>query len=454
MEQRETFSSRLGFLLISAGCAIGLGNVWRFPYIVGKYGGAAFVLVYLFFLFLIGIPVLIMEFAVGRGSRKSAITAFEVLHQRKSKWDFVGKMSLVGNYLLLMFYTNTAGWMLLYVYKTLSGELTGKSAQAIGLSFQSLLASPITMGIGMAIVVGISVWVCSKGLRKGVEKINKIMMVCLLIIMIVLCVQALSLEGASQGLRFYLIPDFQKMLSYPLSEIIFAAMSQAFFTLSVGMGSMEIFGSFIDKEHSLVKEATNVALLDTLVALLAGCIIFPACFAFNVNVDEGVGLVFVTLPNVFNQMSGGRIWGGLFFLLMTFAALSTVIAVFENILNFTEELWGWSRKQALIRNGIALFILSIPCILSSNVWNFNILGLGSIADVEDFLVSGIILPIGSLLFVLFCTRKYGWGFKGFLDEANMGKGISIPRWSYGYLRYVLPCIIFGVFLLGIIAKFA
>lgn len=453
MEQRETFSSRLGFILISAGCAIGLGNVWRFPYIVGKYGGAAFVLIYLFFLFLIGIPVLTMEFAVGRSSQKSAISAFRVLTRRKSKWDLQGKMSLVGNYLLLMFYTNTAGWVMLYVFKMLSGELSGKTAQEVSAVFSDLLASPWQMGIGMALAVGIGVAVCSRGLRDGVEKINKAMMLCLLVIMVVLCIQALSLQGASEGLAFYLIPDFKKMAAYPLSEVIYAAMSQAFFTLSVGMGSMEIFGSFIGKERSLLGEAVNVAFLDTLVALLAGCIIFPACFAFGVSVDEGVGLVFVTLPNVFNQMSGGNLWGALFFVLMSFAALSTVIAVFENILNFTQELWGWSRKKALLYNGIALFLLSIPCVLSSNVWNFNILGLGSIADVEDFLVSGIILPFGSFLFAVFCTKKFGWGFENYLQEANAGEGIHIPKWTYAYLRYVLPVIILVILGLGLVTKF-
>lgn len=447
---RERFSSRLGFILISAGCAIGLGNVWRFPYIAGKYGGAAFVLIYLFFLVILGLPVMVMEYSVGRGSQKSAAMSFDVLEKKGTHWHLMKYLAIAGNYLLMMFYTTVGGWMLIYFFKMASGEFNNLSTVEISSKFPEMLASPSLMVGFMAIVVFVGLLVCSRGLQKGVEKISKFMMVSLMLLMGVLVIRSVTLDGALEGIKYYLIPDFSKMAEYGIGEVIFAAMGQAFFTLSLGISSIAIFGSYIDKERSLTGEAIHVVILDTLVALIAGLIIIPACFAYNVNPGEGPGLVFVTLPNVFAEMAMGQLWGSLFFLFMSFAAFTTIIAVFENIISFMTDLTSISRKKAILINGILIFILSLPCALGFNVLSFiQPLGAGSnIQALEDFIVSNNLLPLGSLIYVLFCTSKHGWGWDNFIAEANTGKGIKFPTWTRKYLTYVLPMIILGIFIMG------
>lgn len=455
METREKFSSRLGFILISAGCAVGLGNVWRFPYITGKYGGAAFVLVYLLFLVILGMPIMVMEFAVGRASQKSAARSFHVLEPKGTKWHIAGWSAMAGNYLLMMFYTTIGGWMLSYVFKTASGEFAGKNPEQVSGIFNQMLSQPLPMTGWMLAVVVLSFGICSLGLQKGVERITKVMMGFLFVILIILCVRSVTLDGAIDGLSFYLVPDFGKMVENGLGEAIFAAMGQAFFTLSLGIGAMAIFGSYIKKERSLMGESINICALDTMVALMAGLIIFPACFAFDVNPGEGPGLVFVTLPNVFNQMAGGQIWGSLFFVFMTFAALSTIVAVFENIISFAIDLWGWSRKKAVLVNGVLILMLSMPCVLGFNLWSgFAPLGAGStIQDLEDFVVSNNLLPLGSLAYLLFCTSRYGWGWDNFIQEADAGKGIRFPKWARFYLSYILPVIVLFIFVMGYWNKF-
>lgn len=453
--QREKFSSRLGFLLISAGCAIGLGNVWRFPFITGKYGGAAFVLLYLVFLVLLGLPIMVMEFAVGRASNKSAALSFDTLEKQGTKWHWHKYSSLAGNYLLMMFYTTIAGWMLIYCVKMLSGTFTGLTAAEVSKVFAGMTASPLLMGLSMAAITVCCFLICSAGLQNGVEKITKWMMLCLLAIMLVLAVHALTLSGAKEGLRFYLFPDFEKLKGTNLMNAIFDAMGQAFFTLSIGMGSIAIFGSYIDKTHSLTGEAVRVTMLDTGVALMAGLIIFPACFTYGVSPDSGPNLIFVTLPNVFISIPGGRIWGSLFFIFLLFAALSTVIAVFENILAWWMDLKGWSRKKAVLVNLPLMLMLSLPCVLGFNVLSgFEPLGAGSnIMDLEDFLVSNNILPLGSLVYLLFCTRKCGWGWKNFCAEANTGSGLKFPKWARIYVSYILPLIVLLIFVQGYVSKF-
>ena len=455
MEKREHFSSRLGFILISAGCAIGLGNVWRFPYITGKYGGAAFVLVYLLFLVILGLPIMVMEFAVGRASQKSAAKSFHVLEPAGSKWHITGYLAILGNYMLMMFYTTVAGWMIYYVYKMIRGEFSGLTPDEVGGIFGDMLADPKAMTFWMLVIVLLCFGVCSLGLQKGVERITKVMMSFLIVILVVLCVRSITLEGAAEGIRFYLIPDFGKMIENGLGEAVYAAMGQAFFTLSLGIGAMAIFGSYISKERRLLGESLNICLLDTGIALMAGLVIFPACFAFGVDPGEGPGLVFVTLPNIFNQMAGGRIFGTLFFIFMTFAAMSTVIAVFENILSFSIDLWGWDRKKAVLVNGLLIIVLSLPCVLGFNVLgNIQPLGAGStIQDLEDFIISNNLLPIGSLLYLLFCTRKNGWGWNNFIAEADSGKGIKFPQWARFYVSYILPVIIIFILFMGYWQKF-
>lgn len=446
--EREKFSSRLGFILISAGCAIGLGNVWRFPYITGKYGGAAFVLIYLFFLIVLGLPIMVMEFAVGRASQKSIATSFNVLEKKGSKWHIYRYFGMAGNYLLMMFYTTIGGWMLAYFVKMVKGDFTGLDTEGVSAAFGSLSTDMTQMIFWMVLIVVIGFAVCSMGLQKGVEKITKIMMVVLLALMVLLAVRSCTLEGASEGLKFYLLPDFGKLSEYKSQEVIFAAMGQAFFTLSLGIGALAIFGSYIGKEHKLTGEAVSITILDTMVALIAGLIIFPACSAFNVNPGEGPGLVFVTLPNVFNAMKGGRFWGALFFLFMSFAALSTIIAVFQNIISFAQDLWNWSVKKAALINGIAIFLLSLPCIFGMTILSdFTILGK-DIMGFEDFLVSNNLLPLGSLVYLLFCVTRYGWGWENFLKEANTGEGISFPRKIKVYLTFILPVIVLYIFVQG------
>lgn len=453
--QREKFSSRLGFLLISAGCAIGLGNVWRFPFITGKYGGAAFVLLYLLFLALLGLPIMVMEFAVGRASQKSSALSFDTLEPAGTKWHFHKYTSLAGNYLLMMFYTTVAGWMLIYCYKMLSGAFTGLTPTEVSTVFTDLTANPLLMGIAMVIITIGCFTICSAGLQNGVEKITKWMMLCLLCIMVVLAVHSLTLSGAKEGLRFYLYPDFSKLEGKHFLNAVFDAMGQAFFTLSIGMGSIAIFGSYIDKKRTLTGEALRVTLLDTGVALIAGLIIFPACFTYGVSPDSGPNLIFVTLPNVFVSIPGGRIWGSLFFIFLLFAALSTVIAVFENILAWWMDLKGWSRKKAVLVNCLLILVLSLPCVLGFNLLSgIQPLGAGStIMDLEDFLVSNNILPLGSLVYLLFCTRKYGWGWKHFCAEANSGAGLRFPNWARIYVSYILPLIVLAIFVQGYISKF-
>ena len=453
--QREKFSSRLGFLLISAGCAIGLGKVWRFPYIAGKYGGAAVVLLYLAFLVLMGLPIMVMELAVGRGSQKSIAMSFDALEPQGSKYHLYKYVAAAGNYLLMMFYTSVAGWMVIYCKKLISGEFVGATSEQVSSAFSGMMADPVGMMIAMVIVVVGCFSICSIGLQKGVEKATKWMMLALLAIMLVLVVNSLLMPGAAKGLKFYLYPDFGKLAEAGIFNAIFDAMGQAFFTLSIGMGSIAIFGSYIDKKHSLTGEAVRITLLDTSVAFMAGLIIFPACFTYGVNPDAGPNLIFVTLPNVFAAMPGGRVWGSLFFIFLLFAALSTVIAVFENIISFWMDLKGWSRKKTVIINGVALLVLSLPCVLGFNVLSFiQPLGAGStIMDLEDFIISNNILPLGSLVYLTFCTYKFGWGWDKFTLEANTGDGLKFPTKLRVYFKYVLPLIILFIFVQGYIAKF-
>lgn len=455
MNNRERFSSRLGFILISAGCAVGLGNVWRFPYITGQYGGAAFVLVYLIFLVLLGLPIMVMEFAVGRASQKSAARSFHVLEPAGTKWHLQGYACMAGNYLLMMFYTTVGGWMAAYIFKTLTGEFKGLDSDGVAAVFNDMLARPGYMTFWMVLVVLLSFFICSLGLQKGVERITKAMMSCLFLILLILCIRSVTLPGASEGLRFYLIPDFTRFTENGVGNTIFAAMGQAFFTLSLGIGAMAIFGSYIGKDHTLTGETINICLLDTLVAFLAGLIIFPSCFAFGVDPGQGPGLVFITLPNIFNQMVGGRIFGVLFFVFMTFATQSTIIAVFENIISFSMDLFGTSRKKTVLINGIVIILLSLPCVFGFNIWSgFQPLGTGStIQDLEDFIVSNNLLPLGSMVYLLFCTSRYGWGWKNFLAEADTGKGVKFPAWARVYVSYILPLIVLFIFIMGYYQKF-
>ena len=448
--EREKFSSRLGFILISAGCAIGLGNVWRFPYIVGKYGGAAFVLIYLAFLLVLGLPIVVMEFSVGRASKKSAALSFDVLEPKGSKWHLTKYIAMAGNYMLMMFYTTVAGWMVLYFLKMLKGDFTGLDAEATAREFDNMLANPAVMTFFMVIIVLICFAICAQGLVAGVERITKGMMLLLFVLLLVLAVHSVFLEGGAPGLEFYLKPDFGKMREAGLGEAVFAAMGQSFFTLSIGIGALAIFGSYIGREKRLTGEAISIALLDTMVAFMSGLIIFPACFASEIEPASGPSLIFITLPNVFNHMAGGRLWGALFFIFMAFAALSTVIAVFQNIISFATDLTGCSVKKAVFWNIIAIILLSMPCVLGFNVWSgFQPLGPGTtIQDLEDFILSNNLLPIGSVLYLLFCTSRYGWGFKNFLKEANEGDGLPFPAWARVYVSYILPLIVLFIFIEG------
>ena len=453
--QREKFGSRLGFILISAGCAIGLGNVWRFPYITGKYGGAAFVLIYLVFLVLLGLPIMVMEFAVGRASQASVAMSFDRLEPLGTKWHWYKWFGMAGNYLLMMFYTTIGGWILLYVFKMAGGEFEGKNADEIAGVFGNLMEKPGLMTICMIVVVAACFGIVCMGLQKGVEKITKKMMLLLLALMVILAIRSATLPGAGEGIRFYLLPDFKKAAESGMKEVIFAAMGQSFFTLSLGIGAIAIFGSYIDKKRRLTGEAVCVTILDTCVALIAGMIIFPACFAFGVQPDSGPSLVFITLPNIFNSMSGGRIWGTLFFLCMLFAAASTIIAVFENIIAFAMDLTNCSRAKAVVVNLIAIVILSLACVLGFQVLSgFQPLGAGSnVLDLEDFIVSNNLLPLGSLVYLLFCTSRYGWGWKKFCEEANAGEGIKFPKWTRIYVSYILPLIVLFIFVQGYWSKF-
>ena len=452
MKEREQFKSRIGFILLSAGCAIGIGNVWRFPYVVGENGGGIFVLFYLIFLLLIGVPILSMEFSVGRASKKSPVKSFKVLEKTNQKWHLHGYMSLLGNICLMIFYTTVSGWMLKYFYNFLTGQFNGLSTADVQNVFSQVLASPSTNVFWMIVVVALGMFICSKGLQNGVERITKVMMIGLLGLIVVLAIHGVLLDGGMAGVKFYLYPDFQKISEIGLMNVIVSAMNQAFFTLSIGIGSMAIFGSYLNKEQTLLKEATNVAVLDTFVAIMAGLIIFPACFSFGINPDSGPSLIFITLPNVFVSMAGVQIWGALFFLFMSFASLSTVIAVFENIIACTMELLNIERKKAVVINFIVISILSLPCALGFNVLSgIQPLGTGStILDLEDLIVSQFLLPLGSLVYLLFCTSKYGWGFENYQKEANIGKGLKVPHWVKFYVTIILPIIVIFVFINGII----
>lgn len=455
MKEREKFSSRLGFILISAGCAIGLGNVWRFPYIAGQYGGAAFVLVYLLFLLAFGLPIMAMEFSVGRASRKSVASSFRELEPKGTKWHIFSYFAMAGNYLLMMFYTTICGWMFAYCFKMAKGEFVGTTTAQVGEIFGSFTGNPTSIVFWMAIAVLVGFIICSLGLQNGVEKVTKVMMSSLLVIMLALVIRAVTLPGAGEGLAFYLKPDFAKMKESGILNVVSAAMGQAFFTLSIGIGSMAIFGSYIDKKRSLMGESLSILVLDTAVALMSGFIIFPACFSFGVNPGQGPELVFVTLPNIFNSMAGGRIWGALFFVFMSFAALSTVVAVFENILSFAMDLWGWSRKKAVWVNFVLVLVLSLPAALGFNLLSFiEPLGAGStILDLEDFIVSNNLLPLGALVYLFFCVTRYGWGWDNFLSEVNAGDGLKFPKGIKVYVKYILPIIVIFLFVQGYIGKF-
>ena len=455
MKEREKLKSRLGFILISAGCAIGIGNVWKFPYMAGQGGGGAFVLFYILFLIALGVPIMTMEFAVGRGSQKSPVRAYQVLEKSGQKWHIHGYITLIGCYLLMMFYTTVAGWMLHYFYLTATGKFEGMNTEQVTGVFSEMLGQPLVMAFWMILVVVVGILVCSMGLQNGLEKITKVMMIALLAIMVILAINSFTMAGAKEGLRFYLIPDMERMKEIGVIKTIVGAMNQAFFTLSLGIGAMAIFGSYIGKERTLLGESINVAVLDTFVAITSGLIIFPACFTFHVDQTSGPSLIFMTLPNIFNHISMGRLWGSLFFIFMSFAAFSTVLAVFENIISCGMELTGWSRKKSSLVNMVAIIVLSLPCVLGYNLWawdGFAIFG-GAVLDFEDFLVSNILLPLGSLVYLLFCVTKYGWGWENFKREANTGKGVKMQEWMRVYLVYILPLIVLFIFGFGIYDKF-
>ncbi len=456
MEKRENLASRIGFILLSAGCAIGLGNVWRFPYITGKNGGAVFVLIYLAFLVILGLPIMIMEFAIGRASKQSIGLSLRTLEPKGTKWHFYGPGAVAGNYLLMMFYTTIAGWLLYYFYSSIIGDLSGLGTAEVDAFFGDLTSKPVLQVFWMVVAVSVCMVIVARGLKNGVEKVSKIMMTCLLLIIIVLAIRSITLPGSSEGLLFYIKPDFSKISEVGLGTVLYEALGQSFFTLSIGIGAMSIFGSYIDRKRTLPGESVRIICLDTFVALMSGFIIFPACSSFGVEAGQGPSLIFVTLPNIFAQMAGGSLWAGLFFLFMSFAALTTVIAVFENIIAYWMDCHGWSRKKACTVNFFLIIVLSLPCVLGFNLLSgFQPLGAGTtILDLEDFLVSNLLLPFGSLLFLLFCTQRYGWGFDKFIAEANEGEGMKFPRAIRFYCTWIMPLIIIVIMLKGIWDKFA
>lgn len=451
--ERESFKSRLGFILVSAGCAIGIGNVWRFPFVTGQNGGGIFVLLYLLFLVIMGIPVLTMELAIGRASKKSAVLAYKKLEKPKSKWHIHGWFCILGCYLLMIYYTPVSGWMLSYFFKFATGTFeSGMTAEQVGNVFSNLMSNPVEMIIWMAVMAIAGFFVCSKGIQNGIEKVSKVMMILLLALIIILAINSLTLSGAAEGIKFYLVPDLEKVQSIGIGHIITSAMSQAFFTLSLGIASMEILGSYMTREKTLPSESIKICILDTFVAITAGLIIFPACFSYGVEPNQGPALIFVTLPNVFVNMAGGRIWGTLFFMFMTFACFSTVIAVFENLISFCIDMFNMSRTKSVIINAIIMLIGCLPCIFGFNLLSgFNILGKG-VLDIEDFAVSNILLPVGAFLYSLFCSTKFGWGFDGYLNECNQGEGIKFPRFFKPYIKYVLPVLVLIVFISGFIPQ--
>lgn len=451
--ERENFKSKLGFILVSAGCAIGIGNVWRFPFVTGQNGGGIFVLLYLLFLVIMGIPVLTMELAIGRASKKSAVLAYKKLEKPKSKWHIHGWFCILGCYLLMIYYTPVSGWMLSYFFKFATGTFeSGMTAEQVGNVFSNLMSNPVEMIIWMAVMAITGFFVCSKGIQNGIEKVSKVMMILLLALIIILAINSLTLSGAAEGIKFYLVPDLEKVQSIGIGHIITSAMSQAFFTLSLGIASMEILGSYMTREKTLPSESIKICILDTFVAITAGLIIFPACFSYGVEPNQGPALIFVTLPNVFVNMAGGRIWGTLFFMFMTFACFSTVIAVFENLISFCIDMFNMSRTKSVIINAIIMLIGCLPCIFGFNLLSgFNVLGKG-VLDIEDFAVSNILLPVGAFLYSLFCSTKFGWGFDGYLNECNQGEGIKFPRFFKPYIKYVLPVLVLIVFISGFIPQ--
>lgn len=450
--KRESFKSRLGFILVSAGCAIGIGNVWRFPYVAGQNGGGIFVLFYLIFLVAMGLPVLTMELAVGRASRKSAVLGYKALEKPKSRWHIHGWVAMFGCYMLMMYYTTVSGWMVAYFFKFLKGDFrSGITADDTAAAFSGLLADPGQMAFWMVVTVVLGFWVCSRGLQNGLEKISKFMMSALLILIVVLAVHSFTLSGAGKGIEFYLIPNLDTVSDVGIKNVITAAMNQAFFTLSLGVAAMEIFGSYMGKEHTLAGEGAKICALDTFVAIMSGLIIFPACFSYGVEVGAGPSLIFITLPNVFVNMTGGRVWGCLFFMFMTFASFSTVIAVFENIMSFAIDMFGWSRNKAALVNGVIILIASLPCVFGYNIWSdLNLIGGRDVLDSEDFIVSNLLLPIGSLVYLLFCVTKWGWGFEKYLDEANTGKGLNISKKLKPYFQFILPLLILFILIQGLV----
>ncbi len=451
--KRENFASRLGFLLVSAGCAIGIGNVWRFPTVAGQNGGGVFVLFYLLFLLIMGVPVLTMELAVGRASRGTATQAYKALEKKGSKWHLHGYVCLLGCVMLMMYYTTVSGWMLSYFVKFLTGTFNSlSSSDAAANVFTQMLTNPTEMGIFMAITVVLGILICSMGLQNGVERITKVMMCALILLIAVLAVHSLTLSGAKEGLSFFLLPDWNRASQQGIGQVIVSAMNQSFFTLSLGIGAMEIFGSYMSRENTLCSEAVHICALDTLVAISAGLIIFPACFSYGVSPDAGPSLIFITLPNVFANMAGGQVWGALFFLFMTFASFTTVVAVFENIIASVMELFHLSRRTACLVCGVGILLLSLPCVLGYNVWSgFQPKGAGStVLDGEDFIVSNLLLPIGSLIYLLFCVTRWGWGFDQYLEEANTGKGIHLPRFLKPIFQFILPLLIIVIIVQGLI----
>ena len=450
--KRESFKSRLGFILVSAGCAIGIGNVWRFPYVAGQNGGGIFVLFYLIFLVAMGLPVLTMELAVGRASRKSAVLGYKALEKPKSRWHIHGWVAMFGCYMLMMYYTTVSGWMVAYFFKFLKGDFrSGITADDTAAAFSGLLADPGQMAFWMVVTVVLGFFVCSRGLQNGLEKISKFMMSALLILIVVLAVHSFTLSGAGKGIEFYLIPNLDTVSDVGIKNVITAAMNQAFFTLSLGVAAMEIFGSYMGKEHTLAGEGAKICALDTFVAIMSGLIIFPACFSYGVEVGAGPSLIFITLPNVFVNMTGGRVWGCLFFMFMTFASFSTVIAVFENIMSFAIDMFGWSRNKAALVNGVIILIASLPCVFGYNIWSdLNLIGGRDVLDSEDFIVSNLLLPIGSLVYLLFCVTKWGWGFEKYLDEANTGKGLKISKKLKPYFQFILPLLILFILIQGLV----
>lgn len=449
--ERESFKSRLGFILVSAGCAIGIGNVWRFPYVAGENGGGLFVLLYLIFLVLMGIPVLTMELAVGRASRKSAVLGYKKLEKPKSKWHIHGWFCMLGCYLLMMYYTTVSGWMTSYFYKFATGTFeSGMTSEQVSGVFSQLQSNPIEMVIWMAIITILGFLVCSRGIQKGIEKVSKVMMIALLVLILALAVNSILLSGAGEGLKFYLVPDFEKVSEIGIGNIVSAAMNQSFFTLSLGIAAMEIFGSYMSKDNTLPGESVKICAIDTFVAIMAGLIIFPACFSYGVEPDQGPALIFITLPNVFVNMAGGRIWGTLFFLFMTFACFSTIIAVFENIISFCIDMFKISRTKSVIINAVIILIASLPCVFGFNIWSgFELFGQ-NVLGMEDFLVSNILLPVGSLIYLLFCVTKFGWGFDNYLAECNTGKGMKFARFLKPYFQFVLPILVLIVLVQGFI----